>query len=226
MTTEEEEEEKRLSEIIRDYIELESPNPTCYFSWKSLEDPHTNYNLSLQEILENVTVSEAEIMGKILFYLGDLEPTEKLKKWIVMRLGVDLYEASLCATSWVTTSRCPSVFKFTDEYEYIEVMIKKDEENRGSTEERLIVDIDFRSQFELARPTPTYETLSNSLPSVFVGNEEKLEKIITLLCSAAKESLRERGLHIPPWRKLSYMHSKWLSKNCKKVSFSELDTIL
>lgn len=47
MTTEEEE-EKRLSEIIRDYIELESPNPTCYFSWKSLEDPHNNYNLSLQ----------------------------------------------------------------------------------------------------------------------------------------------------------------------------------
>lgn len=64
--------------------------------------------MDFQEILENVTVSEAEIMGKILFYLGDLEPAEKLKKWIVMRLGVDLYEASLCATSWVTTSRCPS----------------------------------------------------------------------------------------------------------------------
>lgn len=73
------------------------------------------------------------------------------------------------------------------------------------------MDTDFKSQFELARPTQTYMELVEKIPSIFVGNEEKLKKIISLLCSAAKQSLRERGLHIPPWRTISYMHSKWFS---------------
>lgn len=89
------------------------------------------------------------------------------------------------------------------------------EENGGSC--RLIVDIDFRSQFELARPTSAYTKLSNILPPIFVGKEEKLKKVVSLLCSAAQQSLIERGLHIPPWRKSSYMQSKWLSC-CHKAS--------
>lgn len=104
-------------------------------------------------------------------------------------------------------------FTFTGDYEYIDVMMK---ESNGSV--RLIVDIDFRSQFELARPTQAYQDLSNSLPSIFVGTEEKLNDIISLLCAAAKQSLKEKGLHVPPWRKASYMHSKWLSHNCKKIA--------
>lgn len=75
----------------------------------------------------------------------------------------------------------------------------------------LIVDMDFKSQFELARPTPAYKELTDTLPHVFVGTEDKLNKIISLLCSAAKQSLRERGLHIPPWRTATYMQSKWLA---------------
>ncbi|KAL7254643.1 hypothetical protein ACSBR1_008904 [Camellia fascicularis] len=78
---------------------------------------------------------------------------------------------------------------------------------------RLIVDMDFRSQFKLARPTSTYSELTTSLTSIFVGSEEKLIEIICLVCSAAKQCLRERGLHIPPWRKATYMQSKWLSHN-------------
>ena len=84
--------------------------------------------------------------------------------------------------------------------------------------QRVVVDMEFRSQFELARPTVTYKEMINSLPLIFVGTEEKLNRIIPLLCSAAKTSLKENGLHVPPWRKPAYMQSKWLSKNCKKVS--------
>lgn len=109
-----------------------------------------------------------------------------------------------------------SVFHFTGDYEYIDVMIMDNNISNKAT--RLILDMDFRSQFELARPTQTYKELINTLPSVFIGTEERLDKIISLLCSAAKESFKEKGLHIPPWRKAKYMQSKWLSKNCKKVS--------
>lgn len=83
---------------------------------------------------------------------------------------------------------------------------------------RLIVEMEFRSQFELARPTQTYKELLNCLPSMFVGTEDRLNRIISLLCSAAKDSLKEKGLHIPPWRKAKFMQSKWVSKNCSKIS--------
>ena len=110
------------------------------------------------------------------------------------------------------------MFKFRGDYEYVDVMMK--DMSHGGEAARLIVDMDFRSQFELARPTSTYSDLLTSLPSIFVGTEEKLVSILSLLCSAAKQSLRESGLHMPPWRKANYMQSKWLSHNCKKITFT------
>ncbi|KAK9111342.1 hypothetical protein Scep_018861 [Stephania cephalantha] len=110
------------------------------------------------------------------------------------------------------------------DYEYIDIMLKRDSEKGsnggGGGSMRLIVDIDFKSQFELARPTTTYKNLLRPLPSIFVGSEEKVLKIVSLLCSAAKESLKESGLHIPPWRKTTYMQSKWLSQHCQKEQIS------
>lgn len=208
-------EEDKLSQMVRDFIELDCET----FQVDELVDNNnpTTY-ISLKDILENVSDAEREILGKILFYwrnmVNNMDP-KKLRQWIVNRLRMDEYEASLCKTSWITSSGSPSAFQFTGDYEYIDVMMK--EISNGSERVRLIVDIDFRSQFELARPTQEYQELLNSLPSIFVGTEEKLNGIISLLCSAAKQSLKEKGLHVPPWRKASYMHSKWLSHNCKKI---------
>jgi len=82
------------------------------------------------------------------------------------------------------------------------------EDEKGNSK-RLIVDIDFKSQFEVARPTKSYTELASKLPPIFVGREDNLKTIISLLCSAAEKSLKERGLHIPPWRRPSYLHSKY-----------------
>nr|GMD55988.1 uncharacterized protein LOC109184781 [Ipomoea batatas]GME11308.1 uncharacterized protein LOC109184781 [Ipomoea batatas]GME11312.1 uncharacterized protein LOC109184781 [Ipomoea batatas] len=224
-------EDIHLSQMVRNFIELDESsssfpcannNPSDYWTLQvEFFDQNPTTFLSLQEILESVTDSEAEILGKILFYWREVRnlEAEKLRKWIVSRLRMDDYEASLCTTSWVTTFGRPSAFRFRDCYEYIDVMMKSDSNNGGESL-RLIVDTDFRSQFELGRPTQAYKELSNSLPTIFVGTEDKLHSIISLLCAAAKQSLKENGLHVPPWRKASYMHSKWLSENCKKSSFS------
>ncbi|KAI7991210.1 hypothetical protein LOK49_LG12G01456 [Camellia lanceoleosa] len=75
------------------------------------------------------------------------------------------------------------VFEFTGDYEYIDVLME-DINGGGDETVRLIVDMDFRSQFELARPTSTYSELTASLPSIFVGSEEKLMEIICLVCLA------------------------------------------
>ncbi|OMO57095.1 hypothetical protein CCACVL1_26001 [Corchorus capsularis] len=158
------------------------------------------------EILRSGTETEKEIVENVLKHIGskrDVPKTSGLKKWLAMRLKMNGFNASLCQTSWVTSLGCPG-----GDYEYIEILL----ENQNTGEPmRLIVDIDFKSQFELARPTPTYKELTDSLPIIFVGTEEKLNKIISVLCSAAKQSFREAGLHVPPWRTSSYMQSKWLS---------------
>lgn len=231
------EDDKQLSQMSKDFasrpstvtdscffpIELGSTISDSCFSPPSLPlqlDDNPTY-FSLQEIMEETPEAEAEIYGKILFYLGAMKSMEKLntlKKWIVFRLKMDNYEAHLCQTSWSTPFGPPSVFKFRGDYDFVEVVMREKEKCK---EMRLIVDMDFRSQFELARPTANYQELTNALPLIFVGSEEKLEKLISLTCFAAKHSLRERGLHIPPWRRAKYMHSKWLSQNCKRVSFSE-----
>ncbi|GER34037.1 hypothetical protein STAS_10219 [Striga asiatica] len=220
-------EDERLSQLIRDYIEIGSTVQSTRI-WppsKSLQFHDSPTFFSLQEIMEESTDAETEIYGKILSYYKEkemkhMERINNSRKWIVFRLELDNCEAHLCQTSWSTPFGKPQDFQFKGEYEYVEV-IKIDK--NGCKKERLIVDIDFRTQFEVSRPTQNYQELINGLPLIFVGTEEKLEKLISLISGAAKRSLKERGLHVPPWRKATYMHSKWFSKNCKKVSFSELD---
>jgi PDDEXK-like family of unknown function len=75
------------------------------------------------------------------------------------------------------------------------------------------VEIDFRSEFEIARSTKTYRTVLQSLPSIYVGTADCMAKIVTLASEAVKQSMRKKGLHFPPWRKSEYMKSKWLSKH-------------
>jgi uncharacterized protein (TIGR01615 family) len=89
------------------------------------------------------------------------------------------------------------------EYEYIDVVVD------GA--ERLIVEVDFRSQFEIARSTKGYRAVLQCLPLIFVGKEERLQQIVAVSSEAARQSLKKKGLSFPPWRKPEYMRNKWLS---------------
>ncbi|XP_062024653.1 uncharacterized protein LOC133740726 isoform X2 [Rosa rugosa] len=206
--------EEELVQMVTDFIESSESVPDSLSSPKS---PRQSKSLTLQEIIWKATHHENEILDKISIYLRDIEsmidqPKNLKNKWVVMKLKMDGYEASLCKTSWVSSVKLPK-----DDYEYVDVMMK---DNNLLKVTRLIVDMDFKSQFELARPSPSYKELKDILPDIFVGTEEKLDKVISLVCSAAKKSLKKMGLHVPPWRKAPYMQSKWLSKDCKKISIS------
>jgi len=52
--------------------------------------------------------------------------------------------------------------------------------------QRLIVDIDFRSHFEIARAVDSYGTLLNSLPVVYVGTLPCLKQYLHVMVDAAK----------------------------------------
>ncbi|CAH1447350.1 unnamed protein product [Lactuca virosa] len=85
------------------------------------------------------------------------------------------YAVSACKSRWEKTSTYPA-----GEYEYIEAVVEGD---------RLIIDIDFRSEFEIARSTKSYK---------------------------AKQSLKKKGMPLPPWRRADYVKSKWLSP-CTRI---------
>lgn len=94
----------------------------------------------------------------------------------------------------------------TGEYEYVDVIIEG---------ERLIIDIDFRSEFAIARPTKPYKLLLQTLPNIFIGKSDRLEKMIGIVSDAAKQSLKKKGMPVPPWRKADYVKSKWLSPSTR-----------
>ncbi|GLJ18787.1 hypothetical protein SUGI_0335430 [Cryptomeria japonica] len=95
------------------------------------------------------------------------------------------------------------------DYEYIDVSTEAPSLKHNSNN-RLVADIDFTSQFEFARPTAEYSALLQILPSCFVGRADKLRGMIKIMCDAAKISLKAEGLHLPPWRKYRYVEAKWL----------------
>ncbi|KAG7996939.1 hypothetical protein I3843_01G186100 [Carya illinoinensis] len=107
------------------------------------------------------------------------------------------YDSSICKSKW---DKCPSYP--AGEYEYIDVIVEG---------ERLLIDIDFRSEFEIARSTGTYKAVLQYLPYIFVGKTDRLGQIVSIVSEAARQSLKKKGLHFPPWRKAEYMRAKWLS---------------
>ncbi|CAM8895046.1 unnamed protein product [Rhodiola kirilowii] len=60
------------------------------------------------------------------------------------------YNSSICKSCWEKTPSYPA-----GEYRYIDVV------HEG---ERFLVDVDFRSEFEIARPTKTYKTILQAPP--------------------------------------------------------------
>ncbi|NMR96447.1 hypothetical protein HKB01_04070, partial [Vibrio parahaemolyticus] len=57
-----------------------------------------------------------------------------------------------------------------------------------------------------------------SLPFIFVGKSDRLCQIVAAVSEAAKQSLKKKGMHVPPWRKAEYILAKWLSSSCTRAN--------
>ncbi|KAE8719931.1 hypothetical protein F3Y22_tig00109924pilonHSYRG00086 [Hibiscus syriacus] len=88
-------------------------------------------------------------------------------------------------------------------------------EKSRKSEVRVIIELNFRAEFEIARASEDYNRLVQRLPDVFVGKVERLSNVIKILCSAAKKCMKEKKMHMGPWRKQGYMQAKWL-KSCER----------
>lgn len=142
----------------------------------------------------NLLADTAKIIEKNKTFCKSKDDCRKMVVESLLSLG---YDASVCISKWTK-----SASYLAGEYEYVDVIIDG---------ERLLIDVDFRSEFEIARSTKTYKSVLQSLPYIFVGKTDRLEKIISIVAEAAKQSLKKKGMPLPPWRKADYVRAKWLS---------------
>lgn len=136
---------------------------------------------------------------------------ECLKKSVMCHLRSVGYDAAICKSRPKDNSRSfPS-----GNYEYLDVILKSTKSGRSV---RLFVDLDFRTEFEIARPTREYSALLELLPKIYVGRGDKLQSIVKIMCEGVKNSLKKTGMHLAPWRKYKYMHSMWLGSYKKTAT--------
>lgn len=96
----------------------------------------------------------------------------------------------------------------TGEHRYVDVVMETKSGKKGPV--RLVIELRFRPEFEMARGSQEYNSLVSCLPEVFVGKPEKLRGVIKVMCAAAKKCMKDNKMHMAPWRKHKYMQSKWL----------------
>ncbi|GLJ18784.1 hypothetical protein SUGI_0335390 [Cryptomeria japonica] len=174
----------------------------------------------LRQILEGVLLSSTNLeeslfrnVTKALGKAGLSSQTEPhrheknhLRRFVMSSLRSAGFNAAVCKTRWQQSNGHPP-----GDYEFIDVMFEAEApSSKPSNGHRVVVDIDFRAQFEIARPTAEYGALVEALPTLWVGTVDKLRDVIKIMCDAAKRSLKAKGMHLPPWRKYRYAQAKWL----------------
>ncbi|XP_061996996.1 uncharacterized protein LOC133714758 [Rosa rugosa] len=135
-----------------------------------------------------------------------------LKFSLVKLLRLSGYDAAVCSARWQGSGKVPG-----GDHEYIDVV---NHSNTGSSE-RLIIDIDFRSHFEIARAVQSYDRILNSLPVVYVGSLTRLKQFLQVMVEAARSSLKQNSMPLPPWRSLAYLQAKWQSPYQRQFDLDE-----
>ncbi|VFQ95939.1 unnamed protein product [Cuscuta campestris] len=142
------------------------------------------------EFLSGLSLSKPALRRRVAAYLRDLG-----------------YNAAVCKTRWERRDGITA-----GGHEFLDVL--------RSDSARHLIDLEFSSQFEIARPTNQFQLLVRSLPGTFVGRSEELKKMLRLMSEAARRSLEARGLHLPPWRKHRFMVNKWLGSYRRTTNFA------
>ncbi|KAF5473082.1 hypothetical protein F2P56_009726 [Juglans regia] len=118
---------------------------------------------------------------------------------------------------WLLLPEVIIILYATGEHTFLDV-IENSSTSSKKGEVRIIIELNFQAEFEMARASEDYNRLVQRLPEVFVGKVERLSNIIKIVCSAAKKCMKEKKMHMGPWRKHKYMQAKWLGACERKAS--------
>ncbi|KAK3012776.1 hypothetical protein RJ639_010212 [Escallonia herrerae] len=206
------ESEHDLAAMVSDFLESGGGAAETWYSsdgydsgFSDLADDILVYKCSVDQYesdLLSVVHSLILSMSETNCQLGNLEicNTSCVRFSLVKLLQSSGYNAAVCSAKWQSFGKLPG-----GEHEFIDVI-----NHRGKgCPERYIIDIDFRSHFEIARAVKPYNLLLNSLPAIYVGSDIKLKQILRTMVEAAKFSLKQNSMPLPPWRSVAYLEAKW-----------------
>ncbi|KAG8086124.1 hypothetical protein GUJ93_ZPchr0010g8558 [Zizania palustris] len=123
-------------------------------------------------------------------------------RFVAERLLDAGYNSAICRSKWSRSTDIPS-----GEHTYVDVVVP----TRSGKAVRVVIEPNFRGEFEMARGGAEYRALVAALPEAFVGRAERLRGVVRVMCAAAKQCARESSMHMAPWRKQRYVEAKWLA---------------
>ncbi|XP_050215704.1 uncharacterized protein LOC126666865 [Mercurialis annua] len=126
-----------------------------------------------------------------------------LRQRVVRLLCQKGLDATLCTSKWNHTKKFPG-----GKHEYIEVTVSTSGRKKQIT---YIIELEFQDQFEIAKACEEYKKLISQLPKYYIGKADYLSAIVNVVCESAKRSMKEKKIHMGPWRKTSFMQMKWSS---------------
>ncbi|CAN8294096.1 unnamed protein product [Cochlearia groenlandica] len=106
------------------------------------------------------------------------------------------FDAGLCKSRWERFGK-----NTAGKYEYVDV--------NDVDKNRFIVETNLVGEFDIARPTKRYISILSKLPRVYVGPPEELKQVLRIMCYEIRRSMKQAGIHVPPWRRNGYMQAKW-----------------
>ncbi|XP_022990939.1 uncharacterized protein LOC111487679 [Cucurbita maxima] len=168
------------------------------------KNPVSQYESDLLSVVHSLTLS----MNEKALNVNKSGPCNAscFRFALVKLLRLSGYDAAVCTTRWQGAGKVPG-----GDYEYIDVV-----NYTSGSSERLIVDIDFRSHFEIARAVESYDRILDSLPVIYVGSLSRLKQFLQIMVEAGKSSLKLNSMPLPPWRSLAYLQAKWQSP-CQRM---------
>ncbi|XP_039060019.1 uncharacterized protein LOC120203962 [Hibiscus syriacus] len=107
-----------------------------------------------------------------------------LMREVFSRLQNAGFDAAVCRSKWRSSPHIPS-----GEHSFLDV-----KENSSKGDVRVVIELNFRAEFEMARASEDYNRLVQRLPEVFVGKVERLNNVIKILCLAVKKCMKEKGM--------------------------------
>ncbi|KAE8662372.1 cycloartenol synthase 2-like [Hibiscus syriacus] len=200
-----------LSELVHGFLEddHDAVEQAGYNSDSDRVDSSFDIKDSFRIIIKSTSLSNTDpfrnlLMAHVLRAMEMLSffKTDKaiFRRNVMAYLRQVGHNAAICKTKWSSSGGLTA-----GNYEFLDVV----QSASPTCQTRYFVDLDFASEFEIARPTIEYSRLLQHLPRVFVGKDEELKRIVKVMSDSVKKSLKSKELTLPPWRKNRYMRNKW-----------------
>ncbi|KAJ6824643.1 uncharacterized protein M6B38_381425 [Iris pallida] len=159
------ESEHDLAVMVSDFLENGSSGAESWYSSDSESGFSDLHHLAERVLIwkRSVEQSESDLLSDVQALIPSIKETDLqvvndgqcngscIRQSLAKLLRISGYDAAVCSSKWQGVGKIPG-----GDHEYIDVVVA----GTNGFSERLIVDIDFQSHFEIARAVESYETVS------------------------------------------------------------------